>query len=468
MFAVVDIETTGGHAAGNSITEIAIHLTDGERVVEAFESLVNPQQPIPRYIQALTGISQEMVEKAPAFEDLARKVYEMLQGNIFVAHNVNFDYSFVKHQLQSCGYSLQAQKLCTVQLSRKIVPGLHSYSLGTLCRCLQIPVNRRHRAGGDAAATAKLLELLISKDVEGHLASYLRKRSPAAFLPMHLPQEALDGLPHAPGVYYFHDRKGKIIYVGKARDLKKRVSSHFTNNNASRQRQEFLRNIYNLSFEVCATELMALILESIEIRRCWPAYNRSQKHFQPSYGLYCFEDQNGYMRLAIEKRKKHLSALFTFHLLVEGHALLRRLVRDFDLCPRLCFLQKDHVPCTGTQEYACKGACEQKESPGDYNRRVKEAMESLRTSLPTFAVIQRGRKEPEQACMYMERGHFYGMGYIEELPAKAETLKERITPYPDNGYIRNLLLQFASRYPEQVRYFSPPLPADNLLRGYVS
>src|SRR5215212_4057502 len=160
MYAIVDIETTGCYAAANGIIEISIQIFDGEKVVEQFETLVNPQQNIPKYIQAFTGITNEMVQDAPKFEEVAQTVFTYLQGNIFVAHNVNFDYSFIKSHLDFYGYSFSAKKLCTVRLSRQIFPGLPSYSLGNLCHSLQIGLVNRHRAGGDSAATVVLFKKL--------------------------------------------------------------------------------------------------------------------------------------------------------------------------------------------------------------------------------------------------------------------------------------------------------------------
>src|SRR5579875_1400831 len=147
MYAIVDIETTGGYAAANGIIEISIKIFDGENILEEFETLINPDQFIPRYIQAFTGINNEMVAGAPRFEEVAEKVFTYLQGNVFVAHNVNFDYSFVKKHLEYYGYSFNAKKLCTVRLARQIFPGLPSYSLGNLCRSLKIDLVNRHRAG---------------------------------------------------------------------------------------------------------------------------------------------------------------------------------------------------------------------------------------------------------------------------------------------------------------------------------
>ncbi|RYD89366.1 MAG: DNA polymerase III subunit epsilon, partial [Sphingobacteriales bacterium] len=286
MYAIVDIETTGGHANANGITEIAICIHDGTRVIKRFDTLINPQRDIPIYIRALTGITNEMVQDAPLFKDMAHEIYQLLHDKIFVAHNVNFDFSFVRYHLAQAGYDLQCNKLCTVRLGRKIMPGFPSYSLGKLCSQLGISNNSRHRAAGDAEATAILFSLLLEKDTEKHIIKALKQNSREQVLPPNLPKKDVEQLPYTPGVYYFHDNKGKVIYVGKAKNLKKRVCSHFTGNNPGPQRQEFLRNIHSITYQLCGTELIAFVLESIEIKRLWPKYNRSLKRFEHAYALY--------------------------------------------------------------------------------------------------------------------------------------------------------------------------------------
>lgn len=175
MYAIVDIETTGSFAQANGITEIAIHLFDGEKVTEKFETLINPLQPIPPFIQAMTGINNKMVSTAPTFEMLAPHIFSLLKDRIFVAHNVQFDYGFVKAQLSANGFELDSAKLCTVRLSRQIIPGLPSYSLGKLCNSLNIVAQNRHRAGGDTEATVLLFKHLIAKDFKGHISKSLKK-----------------------------------------------------------------------------------------------------------------------------------------------------------------------------------------------------------------------------------------------------------------------------------------------------
>ena len=462
MYAIVDIETTGGYAAANGITEICIHIFDGEKVVEIYETLINPRQPIPYYIQSMTGITNDMVKDAPLFEEVAEKIFDLLHDKIFGAHNVNFDYSFVNSQLAACNYHLNCKKLCTVRLSRKIFPGFPSYSLGNLCHSLDITINDRHRAGGDTAATVKILQLLLQNDKEKIIEKSLFRNSKEYALPPNVPKEHFEKLPYTAGVYFFHNEKGKIIYVGKAKNIRYRVNSHFSNNSASRQKQNFLRHTYSISYQPCATELMAHILESTEIKKLWPIFNYSQKNTERVYGIYLYEDQNGYNRLAIEKNKKQLKPVHTFHYLTDGHSILRKLIREYNLCPKLCFMQTAASTCDGIVEKYCYGACEHKEEPAAYNARVQEAIDSL-TIKPSFAIFENGLNPNEQSCILIWEGRFYGMGYISSdvQLSDPEELKNFLTPYKENLFIRNLVNGYAARFPDKVKLFSTLMTQSN-------
>ena len=442
MYAIVDIETTGGYAAASSITEISVFIHDGTRVVKHFETLVNPQQSIPRYITALTGIDDDMVKDAPAFDEIADILFELLNENIFVAHSVNFDYSFVKHQLKNSGYELTAKKLCTVRLGRKIFPGLPSYSLGNLCRSLNIHIENRHRAGGDAKATVTLFEYYLANNGDVFINEMLKKSSKDQWLPLHLDKKEIDQLPAKPGVYYFHNNKDKVVYVGKAINIKKRVSSHFTHNDPDKKRQNFLRNIHKVTHKECATELEALVLESTEIKRIWPLYNRSQKQPLQKYALYLFEDARGYMRLAIDKKKKNISALYVFNLLHEGLVMLQKMIEEFELNAKLCFVDK--TPFT-INDY------EFLEPPSIYNGKIKRALEALNEQLPTFVVVDKGITAEEKLCLLIERGSFWGMGYIPKKlkPTSSGEIKNYLNPYADNDYIRNSIYSFAEANPNK-------------------
>ncbi|GGI25770.1 exonuclease domain-containing protein [Pedobacter mendelii] len=453
LYAIVDIETTGGHASANGITEVAINIHDGNEVVERYSTLINPQINIPIYITALTGIDNEMVKSAPTFAEVALQIYQLLNGKVFVAHNVNFDYSFLKYHLAAAGYDLQCKKLCTVRMSRKVFPGKVSYSLGKLCSTLQIPLQNRHRAAGDADATSLLFNLLQQHDVDGVIFEMLKKTSKEQVLPPHLDKAAVTRLPNQPGVYYFKDNKGKIIYVGKAKDLKKRVTSHFTGNKPNRQRQDFLKNIYNIDYVVCGTELMALILEANEIKRLWPENNRAMKRYEHKYDLYVFEGQNGYLRLAIDKHKTNNKPLQSFNNLLEGYNFLNHLINTYQLCAKLCYLQKAATKCTAHENGQCFGACSGIETVAIYNKRLNAALEDIQNMQPSFALVDEGRKDEELSCLVVEKGKFYGMGYFTDknyLDDGFEPFKENLSTYQSNSYILNLILNHAEQHPQKL------------------
>jgi DNA polymerase-3 subunit epsilon len=447
-YAIVDIETTGGNASGSRITEIAIIIHDGISVIERWETLVNPQKEIPVPIFALTGINNDMVRHAPIFDDIAEKVSQMLSERVFVAHNVNFDYSFVRHQLAEAGFKWTAPKLCTVRAARKIKPNFSSYSLGNLCRSLDIPLENRHRAGGDADATAILFSRLIGWDVDGVMAQMIRKTSQDQRLPPNLPPEDFDRLPEKPGVYYFYNQAKKVVYVGKAINLKKRVASHFTGHNVKPQRQHFLRDIYGISIEVCATELMALLLECSEIKKLWPVYNRALKRFEPKFGLYEYEARSGYRYLAIGKLAKFQTCIQVFNNEYEGVNLLRGLAEQFDIDHRFCKYGK---PAEGEFLQPTNNLTELPD-PENHNQQIADAIDYLSKSQPSFAIVDKGRSADERSCIWVENGAFYGMGYISNDVGfnDASELKEYVTPYRSNQYIMQLIAGFAQKFPGKV------------------
>lgn len=442
MYAIVDIETTGGNAAHSGITEIAIYLHDGQRLRQHFTSLINPLQAVPSYITALTGISNAMVASAPSFAEVASTIFELLSKAVFVAHNVNFDFSFIHHQLKQCGYTLQVKKLCTVRLARKVFVGQQSYSLGRLCQALQIPLDGRHRADGDAKATVLLFEKILQNDGLQQIDLMLKRSSYEQWLPMQLDKQIINTLPTGTGVYFFHDAKGTILYVGKALNIKKRVTSHFTHTDVGNRRQNFIRLVAHITYKICANELHALILESTEIKKHWPKYNYSQKQPLQKYALYSFEDNRGYLRLAIDKKKKNLQALYNFNLLTEGQVLLRKMVEEFELNEKLCYINK--------APFAEKDIAFT-EAPNLYNAKVKNAILTLLQKLPTFAVADLAHGGEEKICFLIEKGNFWGMGFINSSYEilDVDYLKEALTPYRDNDFIRNSIYDYAQRNPDK-------------------
>lgn len=440
MYAIVDIETTGSHPQGNGITEIAIVLHDGNEVEGRFETLVNPGYKIPPYVAQLTGISNDMVEAAQPFEEHAYKIFNLLGNRIFVAHNVNFDYSFVKYYLRAAGYDWNPKKLCTLKLSRKAFPGMHKYGLGHICRALDIPVSNRHRAGGDADATALLFGKIVEQGGDKLLKEFLKKENREQILPPNLPAEQVNNLPYTPGVYYFHDEKGKVIYTGKAKILKKRVVSHFTGLNTGKKRQDFLRDIFSVTFKECPTEFTACLLESVEIKRLWPVHNISQKRFEHKYGIYAFDDARGYRRLAIDKKRKYFEPVVSFNLFTDAHRMLWKMVKEHELHPSLCFLDKTATVAGNFPEVV------------DYNLRVETALTSMQSELGTFAIFEPAAFSNKHACVLVENGKFYGMGEIPENLdfMKVDQLKRFVTQYPENEVITSMIKSFVQKFPSRV------------------
>jgi len=456
MYAIVDIETTGGNADSGSITEIAILISDGKSILDSYTTLVNPLQPIPLFIEKLTGISDEMVSNAPTFSEVAKEVHDLLQDKIFVAHNVNFDYSFIAHQLNQQGYRFNARKLCTVRLSRKVFEDLPSYSLGNLCRSLDIQVKNRHRAMGDAAATTELFHRIVEADRGLLIKSMLKKGSGDGYLPIHLSSNDLEQMPDKPGIYYFHDAKGKIIYVGKAKRLRKRVISHFSNNDVSKRKQDLMRMVHKISFKECGNELMMSVMESIEIKRIWPLFNRSQKKFENRFGICSYVDQRGVLRLGVVKKKKHLVLHTSFPYQLDGMRLLNKLAREHKLCPKMCFLQVETVECVGQEEDFCEGICSNAEKVERYNKKVTKVIADLQTLNPTIAVFGEGRNANEKSCILIGKNDYLATGFVEEhliKKMKLDKLMKQLEPAASNEFIRSMVLNYADINPQWTKNF---------------
>jgi DNA polymerase-3 subunit epsilon len=272
FYVIVDIETTGGSPKNSKITEIAMYKHDGIQIIDEYSTLINPEMNIPPFIVKLTGISDGMVSSAPKFFEIAKNIIDFSEGCIFVAHNVGFDYGILREEFKSLGYDYRRPHLCTVRTSRYILPGMESYSLGKLSNTLGIEINGRHRAGGDALATAHLFTLLFEKD-PSNLQTFIQQEVNPKILHPNLDLEQLDELPSKVGIYKFYNEVNQLIYIGKSKDIKKRVEQHLRNNNTQKGIQ-MRQEIAKIEFELTGSELIALLLESDLIKTHQPIYNR--------------------------------------------------------------------------------------------------------------------------------------------------------------------------------------------------
>ncbi len=445
-YAIIDVETTGMGIQGNRITEIAILVHDGTKVIKEFQTLVNPERTIPFTITRLTGINDQMVADAPKFYEIAKEVIELTTDCVFVAHNVNFDYNVIHKEFSELGFPFRRKKLCTVRLSRKLIPGLPSYSLGKLCSSIGIPLNDRHRAMGDTRATTSLFERLMGLDLDQKVfSSFLKIGSRQATLPPGLPKEVFDQLPERTGVYYFRDKQDEIIYIGKALNIKKRVLSHFYDK--KNREVAMCQQTVNITFELTGSELLALLSESSEIKRHYPVYNRAQRRNNEGFAIFSYEDRSGLLHLAWNNLKTVPDPIMKFYNTTECRLFLEQLCEQFELCPKYCHLQSNVTSCFHYQIKKCKGICRGEEALESYNQRVNKAIRHMSNDSKTYVVSQKGRTQEEKSFVLIENGVYQGYGYIdqEQQVRSLSELREFLILKKDNRDVQRILRGFRNK-----------------------
>ncbi|MGD1847189.1 MAG: exonuclease domain-containing protein [Salibacteraceae bacterium] len=439
MYAIIDIETTGGSSTNDKITEIAVFVFDGEKVVDELVTLVNPERPIPYHISKLTGINNQMVASAPKFYEVAKQLVKITQDCVFVAHNVSFDYHFIRNEFKALGYPYDRKRLCTVRLARRLIPGHRSYSLGKLCKELDIPITARHRASGDALATVELFKLLIASDPKGSIAM-ASGRMLARELPPHLDVEKVNNLPEATGVYYLYNKTGLLMYVGKSNNIKKRVMTHLRNDKTGKS-ANLAQSIADVDYELTGSELVALLKESHEIKTQQPPFNSQQRRVRPKCAIVAERDLEGFVRLRIENIKGYQTPPLSFFSKTEANAVLERMVRRFELCHSLCGLYSAGDACFGYKLRQCRGACLQQEDPDSYNERVAQALQHLEYRKPNLMLIDKGKSEDLRSVVLIENGRYQGFGFVpvSEAHLPPEDLREWVKPYDDNRDIHHII-----------------------------
>jgi DNA polymerase III subunit epsilon len=387
MYAIVDIETTGGSAGNEKITEIAIITHDGKKIVDRYSTLLNPEKPIPEFIQRFTGITDYMVQNQPKFYEVAKEILELMEGKIFVAHNVNFDYSFVKREFESLGFGFKKDTLCTVKLSRKIIPGFPSYSLGKLCNSLGIGLENRHRALGDALATAELFTLLKEKDENNIFEQFLNPISKIRKKNIQEFSFPINHLPVTAGIYYFCDFNNEIIYVGKSKNIRARVTNHLSNTK-TKKAVELLKNTKEIKCQETGSEEFALILESIEISSIRPRFNVAGK--KPGKNIYLVKNKSkeGYysskLKFIIEENDEVLKG---FNSVKEAEIFLELNKKKFVLCGKYMGENLGTKKCFNRQLNSCLGACEGVELQETYNKRFDLFLEQFKFTKDDFILI---------------------------------------------------------------------------------
>lgn len=438
MYAILDIETTGGQFNEEGITEIAIYKFDGHEIVDQFISLVNPEIPIQPFVVKLTGINNAMLQSAPKFFEVAKRIIEMTNDCIIVAHNASFDYRILRTEFRRLGYDFEAQTLCTVELSKKLLPEQPSHSLGKLVRALGIPMADRHRASGDALATVKLFKILLEKDLEKEIVKdFIKLEIEKGIAPKLL--DIVAKLPAKTGVYYIHNEKGNLVYIGKSRNIKKRINQHFTG--TSTKCKKIQAEVFTVTYDETGSELIALLKESEEIKINKPIYNRAQRKSIFQLALYAKKDKNGYINLKLQKADGRKKEITSFTSLQEGKNALFRITSHYNLCQKLTGLYHTKTNCFQYSIKECDGACIGIVSPEEYNARVLSFIEKNSFENQNMVLIDKGRTLSERSAVLIENGIYKGYAFydLNYQINNIEILRNIIIPMQNNRDTKNII-----------------------------
>ncbi|MFY0714040.1 GIY-YIG nuclease family protein [Seonamhaeicola sp. NFXS20] len=441
MYAILDIETTGGKYNEEGITEIAIYKYDGHKVVDQFISLVNPEKDIQPFVVNLTGINNNMLRNAPKFYEVAKRIVEITEDCIIVAHNAQFDYRILCTEFRRLGFEYERKSLCTVELSKNLIPGQPSYSLGKLVRSLGIPVSDRHRASGDALATVKLFKMLLDKDTSKNIIKNSVRANPKHQLePRH--NDIIADLPAVTGVYYIHKADGEIIYIGKSKNIKKRINQHFTNTNPKSKKIQAL--VRSVTYEATGSELVALLKESEEIKRIRPIFNRALRRTIFTHALYSFVDENNYINLKIDVADGRKKPITTFSNRQSGKSFILNAIEKYQLCQKLTGIYKTKTSCFNYDIKACNGACVNEEPFEVYNKRVELLISKNSYSNKNMVIIDKGRDVDERSAILIENGIFKGVGYfnLNYQINNIDILKSIITPMNNNRDTQHIIQSY--------------------------
>ena len=444
MYAILDIETTGGKLNEESITEIAIYRFDGNEVTDRFISLINPEKKIDDFVAHLTGISNKMVRNAPKFYEVAKRIIEITDGCIIVAHNAAFDYRILRLEFRRLGFDFHRNTICTVEMSQRLLPQESSYSLGKLTRSLGIPLLGRHRANGDAMATVHLFKLLLTKDTQKTALTEFVKQNLHPSLNTHL-LSILDTLPNQLGIYYIYDKKGKLIFLSKSKNIYKRVNEHFTSEN---KRDLYIqKHVGEIMYELTGTTLIATLKEAQELQKK-PFLNRKKKKKSFPFALVAHTNEKGYIQLSIEFVNTSQENLAIFESKEEGLNLLFELTERYQLCTKLNGFSKAHTYCYNHSIGQCKGACMGDEPIDEYNQRVYKALEHYTLKNRTFVIMDKGRTVQEKSIIFVENGHLKGYGFIElNYHLSKNILQKYLTPMEHNSEMAHLLEYHLRKHP---------------------
>jgi len=378
----LDLETTGATATHDRITEIGLVEVDRGRFVREWSTLVNPGMSIPPMIQSLTGISNDMVRDAPRFEDIAREVYEAIDGRVLIAHNARFDYGFLKNEFRRLDRSFSAPVLCTVKLSRKLFPQHARHNLDTLISRHGITCDARHRALGDARVLWQLAQCWRDQPGEAAVLEATAKLLKTATVPAGLPDNIFDGIPEGPGVYLFYGERDVPLYVGKSISLRSRVMSHFSGDHRVNKDMRISAEVKRVDWIETAGELGALIEEARLVKKLSPVHNRQLRRMNELCAWQWNSGQHETAPQLVSARDLHGGEFRDLYGLFRNRRTaieaMREIAAEHQLCLNLLGLEQRDGPCFAYQLHKCRGVCAGKETPREHALRLAAALAGLR------------------------------------------------------------------------------------------
>lgn len=390
--AFIDLETTGATATADRVTEIGIVEVDEDGSVREWQQLVNPGTRIPPFIEQLTGISNAMVADAPPFAAVADETLRRLEGRLFIAHNARFDYGFLKNEFKRLGITFRAPVLCTVKLSRTLYPEFHRHNLDSLIERHGLQADARHRALADAQLIHQFWQKIHVDRSSEDIAAALKKLNARPSLPSHLDAGIVDDLPDAPGVYLFYGENDLPLYIGKAKDIRQRVLSHFAADHSSAREMALAQQLRRIDWIETAGEIGTLLKEATLVKQLLPTHNRQLRKNDDLCTWTLVDEGEGWLRPQLAAARDLDFGLSTscyglFKNAREATEVLRALADSHNLCDILLGLEKrtPGKPCFGHQIRRCKGACVGKEPLARHTLRLVGALAGLKLVSWPFA-----------------------------------------------------------------------------------
>lgn len=415
MYAVLDVETTGGSPKRERIIEIAIIKTDGENIIDRYETLVNPEKNIPPFVSHLTGITNKMVEQAPIFEKVAKKIDDFTKECTIVAHNAHFDYGFLKNEFKYIGSYFDRYRICTVKLTQRAYPSLGGYSLDKLATHFNIEHKDRHRAVGDTEATTRLFHILLQQANPEILAQFMHKgyiHRPAEVL---IKDKIIADVPEETGLLSFFNEVGEMLYVFRSHNLFARITDMLFYFDPNTHKGNMLKKAKSIKYTITGSEILSQILEITTIYQNKPSYNKK------NFGLKLVElkivrDKNGYDQLCLERSNDKICAgTVYFSNYFEGNTALGKLMKMHRLCPNLTSkFSKKEDNCGYYENNLCNGACEGKEDSISYNKRLNKVLKKLNYKISDFVLVDEGPEFHLRTLLIIVKNRFLGYKIIEE------------------------------------------------------